>query len=41
MFGSNPFGALADEQPSNAVAGPSLSQVDGEETDADVSDSRG
>lgn len=37
MFGENSFGGLSTGDSTNAVAGPSLTQVDGEETDAEVS----
>jgi hypothetical protein len=37
MFGESGFGGLSTDDKQNAAAGPSLTQVDGEETDADVS----
>lgn len=37
MFGQSGFGGLSTEDSTNAAAGPSVTQVDGDETDADVS----
>ena len=37
MSGESGFGRLPTNDNANAAAGPSVTQVDGEETDADVS----